>query len=377
MNTTIATDLAVRAENQKKSSHISELDGLRGIAILLVVLYHYLSWTHGTRMPLLKAIFATGWSGVDLFFVLSGFLIGGILLDAKESANYFKTFYARRALRILPLYYVWIGIYFVIAAFIGNPEGWRSVPLYVLFLQNFGKIQHLLPGTVWLGHLWSLCVEEQFYLIIPLAIRFLDRRRLVALLSVVIVVTPIVRVLLHQYLPTHPAAQYTLTICRVDALAMGVLLAVAWRSAQWKAKLFKCRSLIGTTVLLLFVVFIAFTVWRPSQYSLAMAWGISFVDALFTGVLAMTLLRPDGIWGGICRLPFLVEMGRISFCLYVVHQATNLMFHEIFFHSIPVADSWQTIGVTILAALLAYGLARFSWRFLERPMMLRRRAFTY
>src|SRR5579863_2380246 len=102
MNKTISTDSVIDPAVQRKTSRISELDGLRGMAILLVVLYHYLSWTHGTRMPWLKGIFAIGWSGVDLFFVLSGFLIGGILLDARESPNYFKTFYARRALRILP-----------------------------------------------------------------------------------------------------------------------------------------------------------------------------------------------------------------------------------------------------------------------------------
>jgi peptidoglycan/LPS O-acetylase OafA/YrhL len=377
MNKTIFTDSVIAPAAHRKTSHISELDGLRGMAILLVVLYHYLSWTHGTRMPWLKRIFATGWSGVDLFFVLSGFLIGGILLDTGESPRYFKTFYARRALRILPLYYVWIAIYFVIAAFIGNPEGWRSVPSYILFLQNLSKGHHLLLGSIWLGHLWSLCVEEQFYLVIPLAILFLDRRKLVAFLCVAIVVAPVLRILLHRYLPTHPAAQYTLTICRVDALAMGVLVAVAWRNETWKAKLRDHQSFIIAAVLLLLGVFAVLTIWQPSQYSLTMTWGLSVLDTLFTGVLAITLLVPNGAWGRVCRWAFLIELGRVSFCLYVVHEIINLMFHEIFFRSEPRADSWQTIGVTILAALFAYGVARLSWKFLERPLMRRRHAFTY
>jgi len=377
MNKTIFTDSVIAPAAHRKTSHISELDGLRGMAILFVVLYHYLSWTHGTRMPWLKRIFATGWSGVDLFFVLSGFLIGGILLDTRESPRYFKTFYARRALRILPLYYVWIGIYFVLAAFIGNPEGWRAVPAYVLFLQNLSKGHHLLLGSIWLGHLWSLCVEEQFYLVIPLAILFLDRRKLVAFLCLAIVVAPALRVLLHQYLPSHPAAQYTLTICRVDALAMGVLVAIAWRNEAWKAKLREHQTFIIAAVFLLLGVFAVLTIWQPSQYSLTMAWGLSALDALFTGVLIITLLVPNGTWGGICRSAFLIELGRVSFCLYVIHEIVNLMFHEIFFHTIPRADSWQTIGVTVLAALSTYGVATLSWKFIERPMMRRRHAFTY
>jgi peptidoglycan/LPS O-acetylase OafA/YrhL len=377
MNKTIVGNSVTHGGNRKSASHISELDGLRGMAILLVVLYHYLSWTHGTRMPWLKRIFSTGWSGVDLFFVLSGFLIGGILLDTRESPRYFKTFYARRALRILPLYYVWIAVYFVIAAFVGNPEGWRSVPAYVLFVQNLSKGHHLLLGSIWLGHLWSLCVEEQFYLVIPLAILFLARRKLLAFLCLAIVVAPVLRVLLHRYLPSHPAAQYTLTICRVDALAMGVLVAIAWRNEEWKTKLRERQSFIIAAVFLLLVAFALLTIWQPSQYSLTMTWGLSMLDALFTGVLILTLLAPSGTWGKICRWPFLIELGRVSFCLYVIHEIVNLMFHEVLFHAEPRADTWQTIGVTLLAALFAYGVARLSWKFLESPMMRRRHAFTY
>jgi peptidoglycan/LPS O-acetylase OafA/YrhL len=104
---------------------------------------------------------------------------------------------------------------------------------------------------------------------------------------------------------------------------------------------------------------------------------MSAVDMLFTGVLAITLLVPNGIWGSVCRWSFLAEMGRISYCLYVVHQATNLMWSEILFHAEPRADSWSTIGATALAALLAYAVALVSWKFLERPLMRRRHAFTY
>ena len=112
---------------KQPKSRIPELDGLRGIAILLVLLYHFVS-NPRIEPPLFHGLFAIGWSGVDLFFVLSGFLIGGILLDVRESPNYFRTFYGRRFYRIAPLYYLWIGAYFVLAPFWSNRIAWRSIP---------------------------------------------------------------------------------------------------------------------------------------------------------------------------------------------------------------------------------------------------------
>ena len=137
---------------KQPNSRIPELDGIRGIAILLVLLYHYVSIPPGgPPAPLLQRLFAVGWCGVDLFFVLSGFLIGGILMDVRESRHYFKTFYGRRFYRIMPLYYLWIGIYFVTVSFWSNPETWRAIPIYVLFLQNSAKTNHSALGTAWLG----------------------------------------------------------------------------------------------------------------------------------------------------------------------------------------------------------------------------------
>src|SRR5271156_3076565 len=142
---------------EQPKARIPELDGLRGIAILLVLAYHYVSIPSGVAPThLYQRLFAIGWSGVDLFFVLSGFLIGGILLDVRESPNYFKSFYGRRFYRIVPLYYVWVAIYFIVTSFRPSPETWRSVPIYALFLQNSVKINHAILGTAWLGALWSL-----------------------------------------------------------------------------------------------------------------------------------------------------------------------------------------------------------------------------
>jgi peptidoglycan/LPS O-acetylase OafA/YrhL len=372
-----ANQAVLRPAPQTRGSRLPELDGIRGMAITIVLLNHSFS-APARHVAWLQDTFAIGWSGVDLFFVLSGFLIGGILLDVKKSSNYFKAFYARRAFRILPLYYVWVGGYFLIAVFAGNPETWRSVPIYVFFLENSIRISHGPLGIVWLSHLWSLCVEEQFYLVVPLAIRFLNRSWLVPILFMTIVIATVSRVCLHLYLPSHSAAQYMLTICRADALAMGVLLAIAWRNESLKGKLCRHQGLIQGIVLLLLGAFLYLAIWNSSKLSLTMAaWGLTAVDAFFAGLITVALLFPFGAWAGICRWPFLAKMGRISFCFYLIHPTVNQLCHRVLLHETEAADNWLSIAVTVLAAPLTYYLATLSWKYFEHPLLRRGHAFTY
>ncbi|HEY0701340.1 MAG TPA: acyltransferase [Candidatus Acidoferrales bacterium] len=365
-------------------TRIPQLDGLRGLAILLVLLYHYTSIPggHGSTQ-LAQQIFAIGWSGVDLFFILSGFLIGGILLDVRESPNYFKTFYARRFYRIVPLYYAWIGIFFALAIFWPAPENrleiwpetWRALPLYALFLQNSVKIHHAVLGTAWLGALWSLAVEEQFYLVVPLVIRFVSGRKLSLLLWGAVICTPLFRVLLHQHVQGHPAAPYMLSLCRADALAMGVLLAMGWRSERCKAIFYRFQTAICGICVLLVGTYLYLAIWQPSQYSLAMySWGYSVVDVLFATLLAIALMMPHGSWAKICRIRSLAGLGKVSFCLYVIHEAVNLACHQLVLRSVPQFNSWTTAFVTVVAAVLSYSLATLSWKFFEYPILQRGQA---
>src|SRR5665213_604282 len=162
---------------------IPELDGLRGMAILLVMVGHYFSVPGVGAVSLLNGYwFRLGWTGVDLFFVLSGFLIGGILLDARGSSNYFKTFYARRFFRIIPLYYAWILLYVVLAPVVRMFFSDRIGPVqrvdgsilaHLFFLQNFHEFLKSGASFWWFSSTWSLAVEEQFYLVAPLLVRYL------------------------------------------------------------------------------------------------------------------------------------------------------------------------------------------------------------
>lgn len=378
VGTRLVTASEARIPHLKQSmARIPELDGLRGMAILLVLLYHFVS-SPRIQPPLFHRMFAIGWSGVDLFFVLSGFLIGGILLDVRDSPNYFRTFYGRRFFRIVPLYYLWIGTYFVIRLFGSSRFAWHAIPVYVLFLQNYTKIDRAVIAVAWLGSLWSLAVEEQFYLVVPTVVRFLSKPRLLLLLYSAILCSPVFRIVLYKYLPAHPAAPYTLTPCRADALAMGVLLAVGWRSERCKAAFYRYQKPICGVCLLLLGVFLSLAIWIPFQYSFEMcSWGYSVVDVFFASLLVIAVMLPSSRWAAVCRLPFLTEMGRVSYCLYVIHTAVNLACHELFFHGIPRFESWSTGLVSALAAGLSYGLAVLSWKFFEHPLLSRGHTLKY
>src|SRR5580704_1561560 len=202
---------------------IPQLDAVRGIAVLLVLLHN----TGQYPSLHLHLISDNGWMGVDLFFVLSGLLITGILLDTKQSAGYFKNFYVRRCLRIWPLYYSLLFFMFVVVRFLNSSEyhlvvetssPWWAFPL---FLQNFLlAISTNAAGP--LGVTWSLAIEEQFYLVWPLVVRFCSITQVRQLAIAEICLSPMLR----YYLWLHHVDLYTSIFCRLDGLMAGALLAL-------------------------------------------------------------------------------------------------------------------------------------------------------
>src|SRR5580704_18831604 len=227
----------------RQTARIPELDGLRGVAISLVVVFHSFYYSpppghHPTGLirstfVFLERFFAIGWTGVDLFFVLSGFLIGGILLDVRASPNYFKTFYIRRFFRIVPLYYLWL-FCLIALVFLGDsffPSQTQSTQpaidwqiwAHFLFLQNLWSNHYSTLAGWWLAVTWSLAIEEQFYLAAPFLVRFLSRQYLIIFLSFVILAAPCCRILARTLVPISSDAIYRLTPFRADAVALGIL----------------------------------------------------------------------------------------------------------------------------------------------------------
>jgi hypothetical protein len=237
--------VAGQVENGFGAGRIAELDGLRGVAIGMVVIYHYFITEMGADPRTLGAYALAagrlGWSGVDLFFVLSGFLIGGILLDARTSSNYFRVFYTRRFFRIVPIYTVLLTASYIAYRFIESGAAPRLVELsrgvlpwfpFVVFLQNFWMARAATYGSALVAVTWSLAVEEQFYLTLPLVVRLTSPRRLVTLLLSGVVMAPILRFACHVLRPSNYIAPYVLMPCRADALLLGVLAAVALRNER-------------------------------------------------------------------------------------------------------------------------------------------------
>jgi peptidoglycan/LPS O-acetylase OafA/YrhL len=364
---------------------IPQLDGLRGIAVLLVVLYHFVPSMGLDRFGLQRS-FHFGWCGVDLFFVLSGFLIGGILLDARESPSYFRTFYFRRFYRIFPLYYLWIFFYAVLAAgaFSHLPSsiavawpGARPVIVYALFLQNLVHKDLVGIAAAWLGPLWSLAVEEQFYLMMPLAVRFLPRRRLVQLLLAAIVLAPVGRTLAYAWIHSS-AAWYVATPFRADALAMGVLLAIVLRDERWKARLMRNRLPIYGTIALLGCGVCLLAVWNPATEMRSRAmWGFSCLDAFFAAIMLLALLRPRGWWSSFCQLGFLRNAGGISYCVYIIHFAVLEICQEIIVFRFREWPMSAHIAGVLVAGLATWAIAKTSWRYLESPMIRRGHMHAY
>ena len=204
---------------------VKELDGLRAIAILSVVMWHYLGAGDGPSSTPWR-IFIFGRTGVDLFFVLSGYLITSILLANRGSSNYFQAFYGRRSFRILPIYFGMVAIYLVgrqlsvaRALFDGTLPWWS----YLIGLQNFWMATEQTYGAYWLGGTWSLAIEEQFYLIFPLVIYFAPLRILPRLLVALLVLCPLGRMIAYGLGDRY--GYYVLMPLRADILAMGALIA--------------------------------------------------------------------------------------------------------------------------------------------------------
>jgi peptidoglycan/LPS O-acetylase OafA/YrhL len=373
------------------SERIPQLDGLRGMAILLVISLHYLNDAgHGAFGSLLYrfgSVFRLGWTGVDLFFVLSGFLIGGILLDARAARNYFRTFYIRRFFRILPLYYLWITLFTLAALFLGNSVGGvipndlaslKMLPVNYLFLQNY----YSLPiGTLvwfWLAVAWSLGIEEQFYLVSPPLVRFLSAKKLNILLVAILILAPVLRAALFLLWPGGRYAMYVWMPCRADSLAAGMLAALLWREGKIQVWYAGHRSAFHILLAFLVALVPFFIKWLFSPYAFWMGFlGYSWLALLFASLLILTLLEPRGFVSRCLKWAPLREIGRVSYCVYLIHLLVLGLSHALLLHSRPSIATLSGALVTLFAFGLTYLLALLSWRFIEHPLLRRGHGYRF
>jgi peptidoglycan/LPS O-acetylase OafA/YrhL len=376
----------------RQTARIRELDGVRGVAITLVVVFHSFYYAppaghHPAGLVrgafvFLERFFAAGWTGVDLFFVLSGFLIGGILLDVRESPNYFKTFYLRRFYRIIPVYYVWIAMYVLVTTVLGQfLVGARTAAVMFLFLQNFGIPYPSLLADAWLLPAWSLAVEEQFYLIAPLLIHLVSRRKLYALLGLAILAAPLLRMWVRYHFPQSTASlslAYTLMPCRADSLAVGILAALLWRNKSFREWLDGHSYFLAALTGLFLLGMAALVAWSPADDSLPMqSVGYTWIAAFYGLVIMSALAQPTWPIAVIARFRWLGEIGRVSYCLYLIHDAVRIGGGFLLKSLRPNAPSWEFVATNAGAAVISYLIARVSWFYFEHPLLRHGHEFKY
>jgi peptidoglycan/LPS O-acetylase OafA/YrhL len=358
----------------------------------MVVGFHYLeqqgSVTNGTVTPILQRLALMGWTGVDLFFVLSGFLIGGILVDARNSPSYFKTFYVRRVFRIIPIYYLWIVAYLVLMGVAGNyirlhsNSGrmmLRGFPIYAhfLFLQNMMIIPFAGLTGAWFSHLWSLAVEEQFYLLSPLAVRLLSNRSLTSFLKYLIVAVPLMRIVL---LVLHANAWLVSVLmpCRADSLAVGMLAAVYWRKKEFRQWLLEHGGILNGILGALFLGVLTLWKWSPDAETPGMeSIGFTWLAAFYVVILFVVLLRKESLIARLSRTAWLREFGKVSYCMYIIHLVVNVICHSFLLKASPETQDWRGAVVTLFAAVLTFGIAWTSWKIFEGPLVHFGRSFRY
>ena len=369
------------------TSRLPELDGLRAMAILLVLFSHHLF-----TVPIapVRYVVEMGWVGVDLFFVLSGFLIGGILLDQRTTTNYYRVFYLRRFLRIVPLYGLLVAPGLLILGlglqshFAGhslasqNPYGmW----LCALFLQNVGQ-GFGLNVPAYLGPTWSVAVEEQFYLLLPPLVRNFGVKRLLTILVLAILFAPLLRGILIFTMGDsgdngengNAVARicYVLLPCRWDSLLLGVVCAMAYRDAAFQKwiinqlrglQIFWCVSALGSIVLL-------FSSQGHLDPKLGFL-GYTLIDVWFACTLLLAVMNPPGGLHRFLSRPAFKPVATVSYGLYLLQSPMAAIVESPlhFAHIQYPKIGWTATGVSLLSLILTAVAAAISWKFFESRMI--------
>lgn len=351
------------------------LDGLRAIAVLMVMAEHL--W-HG-RVSESYRIFPWGSAGVTLFFVLSGFLITGILLGYREKAagnrsktwSFIGTFYKRRALRIFPLYYL-LAILLLVLPFYHPREYWP----YFLYASNF-YIYGLDSWGEPYGHTWSLAVEEQFYLIWPFVILFVPFRALKRSILLFIGFSLAFRLFAFGYLAPHHSLIGLLTPSSFDAFGLGAWLAYVRR---YENPVYRFEDWKKWGVLLALVAVICLNTWyEPFNFGVLFFLGLAVVSVW---AIARASLGATGVFGPVLASAPMRFIGRISYGLYMWHMPAMGYYDQLILWSEEKKIYWPgtqdylfsrfldyPLGYTYVHVFMTFVLALLSYYLLERPLL--------
>jgi peptidoglycan/LPS O-acetylase OafA/YrhL len=375
-------------EGSPYARHLPALDGVRGFAVLGVACSHlFPASPHSPFEAFVHKTFAFGASGVDLFFVLSGFLITGILYDSLPDPDFFRKFYARRVLRIFPLYYGVLALY-AIAALICGLNFHRELLSLALYLQNTSLIAQRLrdytgPTALPLPHFWSLAIEEQFYLVWPITVFLLrTRRRLLIFCAAALVLCPLLRAFLFLHGVDYNIVTVN-TLCRSDSLLAGAAIALLLRShlhdrvLRASGWIFVASATFG--ILLSYLSTHGPLLNTASGYRVYLAFDFSAIALVSVGVIVLSLRSP--LVSRLCTLRPMRWLGKYSYGIYILH----LIFFSYlerplrrFFSTYITPDKGVDIVATgLLIFLISIIAAYLSYHLYEKHFLRLKRFFDY
>jgi peptidoglycan/LPS O-acetylase OafA/YrhL len=386
-----------RPSPTKSENHIEILDALRGIAILLVLGFHFCEGLEGlTRVEnAFYGLFRVGWMGVDLFFVLSGFLIIGILADTKETPRRMFKFYMRRTLRIFPLYYAALLLIFVILPL--------AVPLATRL--HVSGHQHTFGGLVdasarqnqaWFwtyttnilasinesrlgsyGHFWSLAVEEQFYLICPVVIYHLSLSRALDLCRYCVIAALCIRMGL-LLAGAYDAANFLMP-CRMDALAVGGYVALAWRMGKITPAFVRMSRWVALGALgLLLALFLGRHFRLDATDNIVRSVGYTVIALFFGSLMVLCVMGRQLQW---LNQRVFRTFGKYSYAIYVIHRPLHpILFSLLGFSALTTAWKFPMLRLLpflILAPAACLLLGKISWVFYESRFLALKKFHSY
>lgn len=351
------------------SRRILELDGIRGFAVGLVLLHHF--WPNVGLWRIGLPLAEVGWIGVDLFFVLSGFLITGILLDTADRPDYFRRFYIRRSFRIFPLYYAFlISIFGFLAFWRGGSElsrfqaEWGSPVWFFVYLANcVSAAEGIFPIFGPLGPPWSLQIEEQFYVVFPAVVRFL-KTKLWAVLSGIMIASLLWRSAGLLYAPGNPMLQYVGSLSRMDALAAGGLATLLLRRMEpdFLRRVIRWVAPLALACLVLLYICSGTEFGAPVTRSL----GYSLNAVAFAALILWVVERRNESAAAPFRWGPAAWLGQISYGVYLLQLPVQAAVKMLMRAPMGRPERLPLDSLTWLVATLA--LAWLSWRWFESPL---------
>lgn len=341
---------------ESQRSHIPALDGLRGIAVLMVVVLHATANMDSNTFPewLALGAFSFGWIGVDLFFALSGFLITRILLADLDSPGYYQNFYVRRSLRIFPLYFTVLCLVW----FAASEENRESLPWYFWYANNLAPGVSTYIGGFTVGHFWSLAVEEHFYLFWPFIVRWLGRDRLYKAIGWIWLGCALLRLGMFEF-AFNADFVCKFTLCRVDTLACGAAVALSPVSLKTDRGVS-----IGLGLVLLPALYLL-----PPLCEFMVVFGKALI-ALWAAATVGWAATSTGRLQRVLCLPWLTSLGQISYGVYVWHYLFSMQWAPLASALDVSFGFWLTAAVSIASMLgMGIALAKVSYWGIERPCL--------